>query len=693
MKYISCLNSPTGSIPVRGSSDYLCKKNRKKPSGLGALYDGGKMGKLKPSIAALAICWTFSYLLAATYYVSPSGSNTAAGNSNAPFKTIQKAADIVKPGDRVVVKAGIYHERVTIRTSGTAASPIMFEAEQGPKGEWKTIVDGSEPVTSWQRATELSPLVYKTTQIKYNPGCMVADGNKGIPKFHVGSRDYKKFIVKAPDDKTGAHNICYWDGIGGFFVFANNTLYVRFKNGENPLTRKVRASPPKPGFLLANKQYVTIRGFRIRACQTAVTIIGSNAKYNIVEDCHFMNGQARIAVIQGASYNTVRRCKGEEHGIRKFTRGAYNYSKTKHYHLSVRYNIYSRYKREIGQGGDVNVDRGFDLETSGTGNEIYDCDIFDTQAGIYLGSMQKAKIYRNRIHNCDKGFQVNYKINGVEIFDNTVYDNYFNFRLMSLTNNHPAYEGPRVLYFYRNTFANPHNIGTHIKAHVAGGNTGTYMVSPCEIHMYHNSFAGGLIWMELNRYFHLVKFLEVNNIFSSPQFWFEAGIPGKMDCNWVGGSPGKTPDSTGAPWFGKGNLVRWNRKFWSDSMVTDFSLKPGSEAIDKGIDLSRPFTICGKSYPALPGMQPGYFAGKAPDMGAVEFGKPSEINDRHPRLANWPPPPGPCPLFKVYNIHGQLVKSFRAAPTTLTGDLGAGIYFVQMPGTRGHSAMRSIRLR
>ena len=45
---------------------------------------------------------------AAQFYVSPTGSDTAAGTSAAPWKTLQHAANVVGPGDSVTARAGNY---------------------------------------------------------------------------------------------------------------------------------------------------------------------------------------------------------------------------------------------------------------------------------------------------------------------------------------------------------------------------------------------------------------------------------------------------------------------------------------------------------------------------------------------------------------------------------------------------------
>src|SRR4029079_962030 len=67
---------------------------------------------------------------AAQYYVSPTGNDAAAGSSAAPWRTLQHAADVVGPGDRVTARAGNY-VGFYLDTSGTAAAPIEFEAEPG----------------------------------------------------------------------------------------------------------------------------------------------------------------------------------------------------------------------------------------------------------------------------------------------------------------------------------------------------------------------------------------------------------------------------------------------------------------------------------------------------------------------------------------------------------------------------------
>jgi hypothetical protein len=89
----------------------------------------------------------------ATYYVATTGSDSSSGTSAAPFKTIQKAADIVNPGDTVIVKNGNYldldgnNRIVEITRSGTASAWITFRSENkwgavlGPESGYPNTMD------------------------------------------------------------------------------------------------------------------------------------------------------------------------------------------------------------------------------------------------------------------------------------------------------------------------------------------------------------------------------------------------------------------------------------------------------------------------------------------------------------------------------------------------------------------------
>lgn len=75
-----------------------------------------------------------------TFYASTTGSDSAAGTAEAPWRTLQHAANVVRAGDLVIVRPGRY-AGFDLRTSGTAADPIEFRAEPG------AVIDVRNPVT------------------------------------------------------------------------------------------------------------------------------------------------------------------------------------------------------------------------------------------------------------------------------------------------------------------------------------------------------------------------------------------------------------------------------------------------------------------------------------------------------------------------------------------------------------------
>ncbi|MFA6383730.1 MAG: choice-of-anchor Q domain-containing protein, partial [Parcubacteria group bacterium] len=79
-----------------------------------------------------------------TYYVSPSGNDSSAGTSASPFKTIQHAADIVNPGDTVIVEDGTYSgisggTMIRATRSGTSNAYITYKA----RNIGRAVLDGN----------------------------------------------------------------------------------------------------------------------------------------------------------------------------------------------------------------------------------------------------------------------------------------------------------------------------------------------------------------------------------------------------------------------------------------------------------------------------------------------------------------------------------------------------------------------
>ena len=67
----------------------------------------------------------------AVFYVSPSGSDANPGTLVAPWRNIQKALDVLLPGQTVLVRAGTYREALVWRRTGATNAPVTLAAYPG----------------------------------------------------------------------------------------------------------------------------------------------------------------------------------------------------------------------------------------------------------------------------------------------------------------------------------------------------------------------------------------------------------------------------------------------------------------------------------------------------------------------------------------------------------------------------------
>ena len=77
------------------------------------------------------------------------------GSEAEPLKTISSAAQLAQPGDLVLVRAGIYRERVAPARGGTETQPIIYMAAPGEQ----VVIKGSDVwQPAWERISDQSPL-------------------------------------------------------------------------------------------------------------------------------------------------------------------------------------------------------------------------------------------------------------------------------------------------------------------------------------------------------------------------------------------------------------------------------------------------------------------------------------------------------------------------------------------------------
>ena len=98
------------------------------------------------------VSWEQPLTFSKTYYVdnnSAKADDNGPGTRERPFRTINKAAQVLQPGERVVIASGTYRECVRPARGGTGpAQMISYEAAPGAK----VFVKGSEVLKDgWQQ--------------------------------------------------------------------------------------------------------------------------------------------------------------------------------------------------------------------------------------------------------------------------------------------------------------------------------------------------------------------------------------------------------------------------------------------------------------------------------------------------------------------------------------------------------------
>ena len=82
----------------------------------------------------------------AQYYVSATGQDANPGTSSQPFKTIQKAANVMQAGDTCYIMAGIYRENVIPINNGTSTNHIVFKNYLDDK----VFIVGTDSISGWE---------------------------------------------------------------------------------------------------------------------------------------------------------------------------------------------------------------------------------------------------------------------------------------------------------------------------------------------------------------------------------------------------------------------------------------------------------------------------------------------------------------------------------------------------------------
>ncbi len=148
----------------------------------------------------------------ATYFMAPGGSDAAAGTKDAPFATVVRAQQAVKPGDTVVVGGGTYKmaeaqaarrgrgrmQVIVLDKSGSEGKPVTYQAADGdpPVFDFSAVKPAGSRVAalfvegSWIHLKGLEITGVQVTQTRHTQSeCVVNQGSHNVYealKMHDG---------------------------------------------------------------------------------------------------------------------------------------------------------------------------------------------------------------------------------------------------------------------------------------------------------------------------------------------------------------------------------------------------------------------------------------------------------------------------------------------------------------------------
>jgi len=215
------------------------------------------------------------------YFVSPSGNDASDGKTRATaFATMQKAVDVVQPGETVLVLKGVYPSGFHIHKEGRANAWISIIGEPGVE------IRGSDVEKHWTLADPEKKL--------YNVPLPKLQGSQ-TPETPFQSRLEQVFVdgqllSQVPEkEMLKPKGVFYADG-------AAKLLWVCLKDGVDPNTRATEVTrrswaiqvgaPPNRNFWqesatseASKSAYIRIEGFRVRnianfSRQAAISVRG-----------------------------------------------------------------------------------------------------------------------------------------------------------------------------------------------------------------------------------------------------------------------------------------------------------------------------------------------------------------------------------------------------------------------------------
>lgn len=383
-------------------------------------------------------------------YVSAKAWRDGDGSQARPFKHINDAAKIARPGDEVLVAPGIYREYVDPVNAGTEEAPITYRSTE-PLG---AVITGAEEIKSWLPYEDSVWMARIPNSLfgSYNPYTTYVYGDwyfAGRSK-HTGCVYLNgKALYEADSLEAclkGEVYECSWEPEASVYKWYaqqegdETVLYANFQ-GADPNRENVEINVRRECFMPSKTgvNYITVSGFTVTQAATTWAppaayqdgMIGPHwSKGWIIEDCDISNSKC-AGISLGKYYDpdndhyfTTKHvksptqmerdavCRGQYHGWLKEKVGS---------HIVRRCNIHHCEQGGIigRMGGVFSLIEDNHIHHINNMMELGGAEI----AGIKMHAAIDVVYRRNYIHHCTMGIWCDWEAQGTRITQNLFHDN------------------------------------------------------------------------------------------------------------------------------------------------------------------------------------------------------------------------------------------------------------------------------
>ena len=383
-------------------------------------------------------------------YVSAKAWRDGDGSQARPFKHINDAAKIARPGDEVLVAPGIYREYVDPVNAGTEEAPITYRSTE-PLG---AVITGAEEIKSWlpYEGSVWMARIPNSLFGSYNPYTTYVYGDWYFARRskHTGCVYLNgKALYEADSLEAclkGEVYECSWEPEASVYKWYaqqegdETVLYANFQ-GADPNRENVEINVRRECFMPSKTgvNYITVGGFTVTQAATTWAppaayqdgMIGPHwSKGWIIEDCDISNSKC-AGISLGKYYDpdndhyfTTKHvksptqmerdavCRGQYHGWLKEKVGS---------HIVRRCNIHHCEQGGIigRMGGVFSLIEDNHIHHINNMMELGGAEI----AGIKMHAAIDVVYRRNYIHHCTMGIWCDWEAQGTRITQNLFHDN------------------------------------------------------------------------------------------------------------------------------------------------------------------------------------------------------------------------------------------------------------------------------